>query len=78
VWREKFGPLNAEQEAYADSVLAYGIREGAKDAGGDRRKLWPFVQTSLGSLVNNERVYDGFKRRAQLVDVTAVLEELAA
>jgi hypothetical protein len=80
-WRDKFGPLNAEQEQYADIILAHAIHFAAKDAAtvGNPRMLWPYVQNSITQLINHENVHAGFKRRAdKLVDVTDVLKELAA
>lgn len=76
-WADKFGPLNAEQEAYADTILAYALGTAAKDAGGNTRLLYPYTQRALGHLVNHEDVHAGFKRRApKLVDVTDTLREL--
>lgn len=79
VWDAKYGPLSAEQEAYADAVLCSAVARGAKRAGRDRSKLYSFVQAEIGRSVNHERVDAGFKaRRGELVDVSAELAEVAA
>ena len=75
VWDQKYGVLNDAQEAYAGAVLAWAIRRGRDEAGGDRSHLYPYVLHSLGGVVNHEKVDAGFKRRADddyaigLVDV---------
>ncbi len=61
VWTEKYGSLNAEQEAYADEVLAACIRRADHTDN-------PFAafQYQIGQAVNHERVHEGFKRRGGL------------
>jgi hypothetical protein len=81
VWDEKYGPLNAEQAAYADEVLARAIQRGETDAGQDRAKRYRFVQATIGRAVNHEVIDAGFKRRAtveQMVDITAELADVLA
>lgn len=73
VWAEKYGPLTQEQAEYADDVLAAALRKAARDAGGDRSKLFRFAQATIARSVNHEVVDQGFKRRAGLVDVGDVL-----
>jgi hypothetical protein len=79
VWDEKYGPLNAVQEAYADAVLAAAIRKGEAEAGHDRGKRYSFVQNKIGQAVNHEVVDGGFRKRAEkLIDVSAELAGEAA
>jgi len=77
VWAEKYGPLTQEQAEYADDVLAASLRKAARDAAGDRSKLFRFAQATIARSVNHEIVDQGFKRRAGLVDVGNVLEGVA-
>lgn len=76
-WEARYGPLVQEQRDYAHTVLIAALRRGSEDAGSDRRKLYPFVQSRLGLSVNHEIVDAGFKRRAQLVDTAPILAALA-
>ena len=71
VWDEKYGPLNPAQNEYAATLLVHAIEKGAREAAGDRSKLYPFVQAGIGRLVNHERVDEGFKARAQTVAFNA-------
>lgn len=64
VWTKKYGPLNAEQELYADQVLARCIAGGIEDAAGDRIKRRTFVLNNLSKAANHEVVDAGFKARA--------------
>ena len=69
VWSEKYGPLTQEQAEYADSVLASALRKAARDAGGDKSKLFRFAQATIGRAVNHEVVHAGFLKRSGLVRV---------
>ena len=69
IWAEKYGPLSASQALYADSVLAAALRSAARDAAGDRGKLFQYAQAQIGRMVNHERVHAGFLQRAELVRV---------
>jgi len=77
VWSEKYGPLNAQQSAYADDVLSAALRSARRDAEGDTGKLFRFAQAQIGRMVNHERVHEGFRSRAGLVEVGDVLAEVA-
>jgi len=78
VWGEKFGPLNAKQEQYADEILAFCIRKAQREAGGDRAKLWPYAQAGIGRAIMSERAETGMKSRRDTVDGSALLAELLA
>jgi hypothetical protein len=65
VWEQKYGHFSDSQESYAGSVLAWAIRRGAREAGGDRANLYPYVLHSLAGIVNHEKVDAGFKRRRE-------------
>ena len=69
VWNERYGPFTQEQAEYADSVLAAALRTAARDAAGDRSKLFRFAQAQIGRMVNHETVHAGFLRRQNLVPV---------
>jgi len=74
VWRNRYGPLTVEQEEYMSDLLVWAVTSAAKEAGGDKKKLYPFIHTRIGNLVNHETVHDGFKKRAvATVDVSAML-----
>lgn len=74
-WHDRHGPLNSEQREYMSLVLCQAIRKAVKDAGGDRKKLYPFLKTEIRSRLNDERVADGFKRRTTpLLNVVRQLE----
>ena len=77
VWAEKYGPLTPDQADYADHVLAAALRSAAKEAAGDRSKLFAFAQAQIGRVVNHERVHEGFQRRTERVEVGDVLEGVA-
>ncbi len=76
VWDEKYGPMNGRQELYADDVLSWALRQAQRDAGGDRKKLWPYAQAGIGRIIQHETVHEGFVVRAEYVDVTATLKGL--
>lgn len=78
VWDEKFGPLNDDQERYADEVLAAVLRKAQREAAGTRVKLWPFAQAGIGRAIHNDRVADGMRKRAGYVDPSAILAGIAA
>lgn len=79
VWDEKYGPLNVDQAAYADELLAAAITRGVKDAGPDRQKRYQYAQANIGRAINHEVVDGGFKRRASaLIDVSAELAGVLA
>ena len=61
VWREKYGSLNAEQETYADDVLASCV---LRSEGAER----PIAAAlyNIDQVINHERVHEGFKRRGGL------------
>ena len=69
VWSERYGPFTQEQADYADSVLAAALRSAARDAAGNRSKLFRFAQAQIGRMVNHETVHAGFLKRQQLVRV---------
>ena len=64
VWREKYGSLNADQEGYADDVLASCI---LRSESADR----PIAAAlyNIDQVINHERVHEGFKRRGGLKEV---------
>lgn len=77
VWNDKYGPvLSSEQEAYADELLTWAIRDGHARAAAAGARPLQYVQASIGRLVNHERVDAGFKSRAaELIDVSAEIAE---
>ncbi len=77
VWAEKYGPLTPDQYGYADTVLEAALRSAAREAAGDRSKLFSYAQAQIGRVVNHERVDAGFKARQETVDVGDVLAEVA-
>jgi hypothetical protein len=77
VWSERYGPFNQSQAEYADSVLAAALRSAARDAAGDRSKLFRFAQARIGGMVNHETVHAGFLKRAQTFDVSEQLAVVA-
>lgn len=77
VWAEKYGPLTPDQYEYADTVLEAALRSAAKEAAGDRSKLFAYAQAQIGRVVNHERVHEGFQRRAETVEVGDVLAGVA-
>lgn len=77
VWDDKYGPLNPEQLAYADAVLASAIRAGEREAGRDRAKRYAYVQSKIGRAVNHETVDGGFKKRASAEGMIDFSEELS-
>lgn len=72
-WMDRHGPMNDEQRQYMSDVLCWAIRTAAKEAGTDKRKLYSFTLTKVSGLINDDRVADGFKRRARTVDVSSLL-----
>lgn len=69
VWREKYGPLNPKQEEYADLVLAFAIKKGGELARTMDGTVYAHVQSQIARSVNHETAHEGFKRRAELVNV---------
>lgn len=69
VWAGRCGgSLSPEQERYASSVLCAALRSGEdawKSLGSPRApSLMACCLTRLASMVNHEKVHDGFKRRS--------------
>ena len=76
-WHDRHGPLNTEQREYMGSVIRQAIRQAVREAGGDKKKLYPFLKTELRSRLNDDRVSAGFKRRmAATVDIRRELDVL--
>ena len=76
-WHDRHGPLNEEQRSYMGAVLRQAISQSVRDAGGDKKKLYPFLKTEIRSRLNDDRVAAGFKRRAtKLVDIREELSVL--
>lgn len=84
VWRRRYA-MNPKQEDYAWEILAWAISKTSADV--QKRLLTdevkhPYmylrqaVASGMERVVNDERVHAGFKRRAELVDVRAVLQTL--
>jgi hypothetical protein len=73
-WDEQHGPLNPDQQAYADACLASSLRKSAREAG-TRKNLWPYCQAGLGRLVHHDRVQDGFVKRGNWVSMQKEIEE---
>jgi hypothetical protein len=63
VWESKYGPFTPAQDQYAGRVLAWAIREGAREARSDPGCLYPYVLNQLAKVVNHEKVDAGMKRR---------------
>ena len=62
LWNESYGPLNADQWAYAGSLIAYSLSVAKRDAP-DYSARYAYFHTSLTGLLNHETVAEGFKRR---------------
>lgn len=78
-WRRRYGPLTLAQEDYMAELLCYGVNKAVREAGGDKRKLYAYMQHEISMLVNDEKVHRGFLRRGpKLVDVTSILDAAVA
>lgn len=75
VWDDKYGPLNASQELYAEKVLAKAILNAASRAT-STAQLFPFTQAALARMVNHDRVHAGFRRRADEATWVVALDDL--
>lgn len=75
VWARRY-QMNPEQTEYAGVVLAWAIRRAAGD------KPYPYkkavVVNELERVVNDMRVHERFKARAELVDMRSALQEALA
>lgn len=79
VWQERHGPMTDDQRQYMADILIWALRTTSKEAGEDKRKLYSFALTAISSLVNDDRVAAGFKRRAvKQADVSDMLAGVAA
>lgn len=76
VWGRRY-QMNPEQMEYAESVLTWAISHAYR-----ADKPYPYNLTAicnqLERVVNDMRVHEGFKRRAEFVDVRAALSEAFA
>lgn len=63
-WMDRHGPMTDSQRSYMAELLIWALRKAAKDAAGDKRKLYSYALTQISGLINEERVHEGFKRRA--------------
>lgn len=78
-WRGRYGPLTLAQEDYMAELLCYGVNRAVREAAGDKRKLYAYMQNGISMLVNDEKVHQGFLRRGpKLVDVTSILAGVVA
>jgi hypothetical protein len=75
VWRQTYGPLNAEQESYAAAVLVGCVTSAKRDATG---RCLGLILYRLAQAVNHEVTRAGFlKRKTVVTSLEDRLAELA-
>lgn len=76
-WMERYGPMTDAQRSYMATILIWAVRNTAREAGGDKRRMYSHLLTEISSLVNHDTVAAGFKSRAaRTVDVSRQLVRL--
>lgn len=72
LWNDKYGPLTHEQREYACDLICHALKKAGERAEVGER--YAFFHTELDSLLNHERVHEGFRRRAPRVDEEALAD----
>jgi hypothetical protein len=78
VWRRRY-VMTPEQETYAWELLAHAVLSAWRSVQGRSDIEHPYiylrkaVSSEMEGIVNHPRGHEGFKRRAGLVDVRAIL-----
>lgn len=84
VWRRRY-QMNPEQELYAWRLLTYAVERAAASVERQKRQVSNLylyrrkaVASEMEKIVNAPRGHEGFKARAELVDIRKQLAEALA
>jgi len=80
VWQRRY-QMTPKQERYAWELLAWAVRRAGESASKATKSPYVYLRKAVAHqmerVVHDDTAHEGFKRRAELVDVTAMLRELA-
>lgn len=82
VWTRRY-QMTPKQERYAWELLTWSVRRAGRSVASERgvRKPYIYLRTAVARqierVVHDDTAHEGFKRRAELVDVSSMLQELA-